>query len=432
MAQEVSLKHWIKSHMLSNTVARKWLLWGISLTLYYMLVMAIIGFFSDPDALIARYAPDSTDYLQLSDWLMGIGDGKMITLRTYFYPLVLALARLPFGNLGVWFVQMLMWLASALILKFNLEVLLPGRRHFHTAVLVLYCACLTPIYLSLMALTETLSMFLFAIATLFILRFWDQDRPLVSVVGLTVTAALLTVTKPNFELVYLGLIVLFVAARLAGRLQLGWSRLGGGILVSFMPILVQFGLHYKATHEFAFSRVGHKALQMSLYPQLLAYQQNRKFAPVLEEVMQASPTLPVMVDALAAAPLTTLFLLNRNLQNNVRLVLHITPHPGFWEHFWRRRVNDFIYWIHLALLLPVAIAFFFSLRLETISDWRFMLLALLFGLGFLPSAISFWAADRWVSPFIVVWPLLYIQAVYRTRQYWPTMARAPQQTHTFG
>ncbi len=386
-----------------------------ALTLYYFVVMLCIHFFADPEQLLFRYASDSQGYLQVADWLWGGSDGHFISLRTYFYPLLLGLVYFSVGSLGIWFMQMLMWLASGLILYANFAKLLPGKTNWHRAFILLYCACLTPIYLSTMVLTETLSMFLISLATLIICQYWRTQNLHRSIPALALITALLMVTKPNFQFVHIGLVGFFLLV--VWRLRLGGQVLLHTLIVSLVPILIQFGLNYRESGVLAFSRIGSYVLRVSLYTQLQAQLQDREFEEVLAEVKAAHPTFATMIATFVHHPWTTATLLNKNLSNNVRLVLHLKENPDPWEHFWRRRLNDFFYWLHLAFLLPVLFCFYLSLRLKRESDWRFILLTIIFAGGFLPTSVSFWAADRWAAPFIVLWPLLYILAFLRTREH---------------
>lgn len=401
--------------MSGRNFGREGVLVVAALTAYYLSVLYVIGFFADPDGLLVHHAPDSLEYLRLADWLVGgEGNGEIIQTRSYFYPLVAGLARFPFGNLGLWALQMIFWIAAATIFYFNLKVLLPLKVKLRICLLLLYCASLTGIYLSTMALTETLSLFLFAVAGACICR-WREGATTAGVAQLLMISSLLTVTKPNYQMIYLGLMLLLVVARTFGRLHIPWSRLAMWLAISLVPLLIQFTLHAQVTGKFAFSNIGHHVLQVSLYSQVLAETQKRDFAEVLREVKAENPGPRTMLSFLASHPWITLSSVAMNLNSNIRMVLYLTQNPAPWEARLRPKLNDFYKLIHLTMLIPVILALVASVRLRGENDWRLVLLFIFFMLGFLPTGLSFWAADRWIAPFFAVWPLLYLMTVHKLK-----------------
>lgn len=395
---------------------KSWALLIVALTLYYLAVTYKTGFFSDPEALLIRMADDSAEYIEVANWLFGGEPTLMIERRSFLYPLVLGMARWPFGNLGIWLLQMSFWLISAVIFFVNARSLIHSP-FWRWSLLILFCLAWTPILLTLTALTESLTLILFSLAGLLLVYGatvnWSS-RTIYS--GVLIVAGLLAAVKPNYAPMFYGILLTMFYAHLKGRLGFSQSGWVGFCLVAALPTLIQMALHHQATGSTATSNIGHHVVQVSLYSQVQARWQKRSFMPVREEVIAQNPGLPVMVEFLAAHPWLTLTSILHNLEENLRTVLHITAPEDPIEHFWRKKLNDVFFWIHIIFIFPLIWVFFSLWKLSEPKDINLILLAVFFFAGILPTGISFWAADRWTAPLITLWPLIYILVAQKISQ----------------
>src|SRR5262245_53784550 len=94
---------------------------------YYLGVVFYVGFFDNFIYQMDWAAPDSLQYLELAGWLLGAPTGgHWLETRAYFFPLFAGLVRWPFGSVGLWIVQMAMWVACGTLLFVNVGRLLRG------------------------------------------------------------------------------------------------------------------------------------------------------------------------------------------------------------------------------------------------------------------------------------------------------------------
>ena len=383
--------------------------WALGLGAYYLVIVYMIGGFQEPIGNLLRSVPDAREYLELGNWLIHGIPSTMIQRRTFLYPALAGLVGTGFGDLGIWLMQAGFWLASTLLFWLNLQTLVRSRT-LQILALALYCLAITPIVLTLFAVTESLALLLFSILTFLLCRM--QFRTNANVLGaiVLICGALCTV-KPNYLPVYYGILTLVLVGQVLGHWPMGWRKFGAYAATSMLPFLIQIVLNRQVTGTAAISNIGHEVLQVSIYSQVEAERQGRDFFEVQKEVIAANPNMPTMLRGFAENPGITFHFYFKNLADNIRLVLHLHEDYPPLEHWLRRRLNDFFYWIHLAMILPLILALWRARRLRSLAEVQLYFLFVLFALAFLPTGISFWAADRWMAPLMGVWPILYLMTL---------------------
>lgn len=390
----------------------KWLGLGLLLTAYYLLVVYLQGFFNGMEDFLVRFAPDSAEFLEVANWLFDGDPNGMIQRRTFLYPLLVGLVRAWFGVKGIWAWQMLMWIGTALIFYANLCQFLKSQR-LRFALMGLFCLSLTPILLSILILGETLVMFLLSFAMFWLCHFWQRSSMALSVLVLSVIAGLLMGIKPNYGPLFYSVLAFFCILKVAGRLSVSWPALLGALILAAVPLLVQNILYFKGVGAVGTTNMGSHVVRVSLYPQVLAQASGGDFHEIRERVMQENPPNGVILRFLAQHPFLTFSSFLRNLEENLRTVLHVQIEPNPWVHKMRRKLNSFYFYVHCLMLIPLLGGIWRARQFQSAADFRLVVGALLFFTALLPTGVTFWAADRWTAPLLSVWPLLYIWAFPR-------------------
>ena len=278
--------------------------WALILALfaYYLAVVYGLGFFRNPEGILIRNAPDadSLEYNELADWLWRGLPSAMIERRSYLYPLLMGLARMPFGALGIWFLQMCLWVASAVLFYANLRALLPHRR-WRLLIFAGFCFSWTPIILSLMALTETIALFLFSVA----MTMTTSGRHSVDgrfMPAVLICAGFLAALKPNYVPLLGGLLVLTLWMKRSGRWPGSWRALALVFALTVLPVAVQVGLYAHATGRFATSNVGNEVLTLYLYPQVVSKVEGSDFSAIRQQAATVKPSAASMFGYFVSHP----------------------------------------------------------------------------------------------------------------------------------
>ena len=380
------------------------------LSAFYLLVAYAIGFFARPDFYLTQFAPDSESYLQVSDWLFRGASNLVIQRRTFLYPLLVGLARIPFGNLGIWLMQMLFWLASAVIFFLNLESALPSRRGRYL-VFILFCLVLSPIYLSLTVLTESTAFFLFALIGYFFIQSL-RGRGEHTLPAVLVCTGCLTMIKPNYNPAFMALLALAPLAKWRGRIRLTWPALALTFAIAFLPTMIQMGFFWHQTSRLGLSSMSKEVIQLTFYPEMVAKLQHRDVLDVRPAIIQANPTMASMLNFALEHPMTAVACLIRNIEENLRDVLHLDADP-VWERYWRNVLNDIFYWIHVAFIAPILWLLWHLRAWREFRDISLTMMVILFWIALATTGLAFWAGDRYTVPFLPLWPLIYITVVSR-------------------
>ncbi len=355
------------------------LLLTFGLFAYYLAVVYAVGFFADPARLIYRY-PDPFEYRELADWIFGLApESQMIARRTFLYPLFLGLSVKLGGELGIWVLQMVLWVASGLLYYFTFLRLGVSKKWLWAAMVGLFLT-ITPIYLSTIAVTEPLAYFFFAIAA------FVASGP-VSAMSLGIlcfVSGLLVVVKPNYAMLF-GLMMLF-STFLA--FKKGWLKnflpwLGLAIL----PLYIQLELNNQVIGKYALSSIGQHVIKVSLYAEVLDKVYGSGLVPTHNRLMEEHVETDVIFKFLAQHPFYTLGALLRNLEENLRTVFELNEDYSRPFHFFRKQVNGLYYWLHILFFVPMLVALFKARKFLKDLDAKVWLFALYFAASLLPTGM---------------------------------------------
>ncbi len=187
---------------------------------------------------------DAGSYRDVADWIFGVRPNLHASIqRPVFYPLILGLAMRVGDEYGVWLVNVALWFAAL-----NLAGIAANRFVHQTwatiVVFVVMATNVSLIVLTFHALTETLVLALLALWSYGLTRLTRTITPS-QVVWVLLPVSLLTITKPEFELL-LGLVIVFLAV-LAWRCERP-ATAAAAIVLCLCPVVVQVGLMLVFNH----------------------------------------------------------------------------------------------------------------------------------------------------------------------------------------
>jgi hypothetical protein len=195
------------------------------------------------------WANDSRGYYATGEWLFGRSTETDITIRPWLYPFVLGLTRTIFpagAEKAIWLLQAFFWAVS--LTAIFLAVYL-GTKNIALAMLAssIFWTHPTPLVLTFHGMTETLNILLITLFCWLIVTRLQQRY-----FGAILLFALLTVTKPIYQVPLVLLLVYLFATKMDFRKM-------RNILISclcLLPILIQFVLVFIATGKPGFSKIG--------------------------------------------------------------------------------------------------------------------------------------------------------------------------------
>jgi hypothetical protein len=195
------------------------------------------------------WANDSRGYYATGEWLFGRSTETDITIRPWLYPFVLGLTRTIFpagAEKVIWLLQAFFGAVS--LTAIFLAVYL-GTKNIALAMLAssIFWTHPTPLVLTFHGMTETLNILLITLFCWLIVTRLQQRY-----FGAILLFALLTVTKPIYQVPLVLLLVYLFATKMDFRKM-------RNILISclcLLPILIQFVLVFIATGKPGFSKIG--------------------------------------------------------------------------------------------------------------------------------------------------------------------------------
>jgi hypothetical protein len=208
--------------------------------------------------------PDSLEYRAVADWIYGArASTDASAWRPFLYPLLLGLAQRFGGILGIWFLNVALWLIT-------LNVAAAATYRFVKSdwaaaiVFVLLATNISLILLTFEGLTE--------ITVVALLAVWMYGlshltrRPTASQVAWALLpASLLVVVKPEFESL-LVIMVLVLAIAIVKSPARGLSSVV--LAACLIPIAIQIAINIHFNGYFGISNIGEKAIRAYFLPRL--------------------------------------------------------------------------------------------------------------------------------------------------------------------
>lgn len=386
----------------------KWMYFSaIGVAIYYLIVVWYTGFFSEPGDLFFRF-PDAQEYRDVSEWLLGTGaKAHLILERTYLYPVLLGLSLPVIGVWGVWILQASIWALCFYFFGKTLQGLGLSRngRFFWCGLFLLN---LTPIYMTTVAMTESLAMLGFSCFAYLAVCRPSKNGTDISVRQfrfLVMVGGLMAALKPNFFVVFylMWLFSLVIGYR---RKLLRW--LWPWLVVGVVPLLVQYVIIFTTFGRLEASTKSNHVLKVSLYAQVYDKVTGEGLVETHNRLMNEKVATSKIIDYLKAHPFYTLGAYAKNLEENIRTVVEVREDSSSTLHFWRRQLNAIYYWMHILMFIPIFFALFRFRDFKNDRDVTIWVLSLVFMGALLPTGVTMWSGDRWTAPLFGVWVPLYL------------------------
>ena len=337
---------------------------------------------------------DAGSYRDVADWIFGVRPNLHASIqRPVFYPLILGLAMRVGDEYGVWLVNVALWFAAL-----NLAGIAANRFVHQTwatiVVFVVMATNVSLIVLTFHALTETLVLALLALWSYGLTRLTRTITPS-QVVWVLLPVSLLTITKPEFELL-LGLVIVFLAA-LAWRCERP-ATAAAAIVLCLCPVVVQVGLMLVFNHFIGLSKIGETTIRTYYMARLYAALAHSSDIQA-QTLRTANLSNMAVIQALLAHPgeALSLFLsiLRDNLLSGSNFITASNPLLGKAVFF-----TNYVYAAALIVAAPLA-----AVALWLQRDGRLALLVAATLNVLAVGGLSFWQGDRLTVIALPVWLL---------------------------
>ncbi|MBI5032482.1 MAG: hypothetical protein HZB51_18310 [Chloroflexi bacterium] len=341
--------------------------------------------------------PDTKQYQTVADWMFGKSASVPFatTLRPLLYPLLLGSVWQVSNNPYVfWAVQFLLWLAAI-----NLTALAAYRFTKQLlAVVIAFCVMMinvSTMALTFYALTETLVIFLLALWLMLLSTSDLRVLKVREIFWLTFLLALLTITKPIFQLP----LIIFVTY--AAIKNLRQSKKNLVLAIGLIPVLLQIGINANVNGMVGVSNITEYTVKWYLLPQVY---QARTHVPLddARSVVKNFDTLETVRYLLEDVGTTTSAFL-QNVGENMTGACEVFgyyPKPYNFTRF------TSIAHLVLQILLVPAVIFMFIKR-QGSFDLHLKLIYLFSLLIIFTSGISFNEGDRLVIIALPMWMVMY-------------------------
>lgn len=344
------------------------------------------------------WANDSRSYRAAGEWIFGRMDSDAISYRPWLYPLLLGLARTLFSAGAenvLWIIQLLMWLASGLLIYFALQnatrstvlaIVGAGFFYLHPS----------PLILTFHGMTETLNIFLISLFA-WVLTATRLNR-LYSAILLI---ALATVTKPIY-LIYLILLIVLVALQ---SKQTPRIKQAGWIALLLLPIWVQLLLSYSVIGRFTISSIGGYTFKNYLVADVYLHAEGMEWRETMALIEDWD--LRQQLDYLWQHKRGTLVVIRDHLvDSNMWTGSFFTLGEGNRMDGFAITINAVTSYLHL-LMMPLVIYYLLSPRYAE-NKQIIALLYICFVIQWLTSGISTGQEDRLMMTAIPLWIVTYL------------------------
>lgn len=347
-------------------------------------------------------SPDTKQYREIADWLNGktANVPASTRLRPLLYPLLLASVRRMTDNAyAFWAMQFSLWL-SAINLT-SLTVYQFTKRNI--LLIIAFCLMALNVSASVMtffALTETLTLFLWAVWLWVFAQTNLRDPQTSKLFLLTFLLSLLTITKPIFQ-IHLAIFLGYIFYK-----HIRHFKLIAAVTVAIMPVALQILLNLNLHSMPSVSDISTATVKWYLAPQVYA----SRNAVSLDDARQAiasydsTQTLTYLVQNGTSA---LAFFLQNLFENLTGASDYISYYP---KPYLFTRVTNIVYLIIHSVFLP-ALIYLFLTKTHPLT-LTIKLIYIFSTLILLTSGISFNEGDRLVMTALPLWVVVYALVLF--------------------
>jgi hypothetical protein len=386
---------------------------SISLFVYFIFSL-VLNISIDDNVLFST--PDSQTYLDVTKWIFSDDSNSSFLIRPILYPLIIGVFYYPFGAIGLWFIQFIMWLITANMIYFTTLSITKNKNYSITAWLF-FILNVSLIAMTFHALTETSTCFLLVLFAFFVNKLYQKGKLYSSSYLIIGILSLLTILKPAFYYLFI-ISVIVVVFSLFLVPSLGKFKRSLLIFISITPVLIQSLIIYNYTNEFKISFIGERTFKDYFLSEIYAEKNKLEVedARPLVYKLNSGERTNIIIDN----KYTSICLYLKNLKDNIispsTYTFYAIKKPSKFIFQYAEWFNRFYLIIHMLFLI------FFIINLYSMVfkfEFNNSILILILGITFyyymLLTGISFWQGDRLVLPTIALWPIFYSISINEIR-----------------
>lgn len=355
---------------------------------------------------------DAKSYLNVAFWIEGDSFGHSTLVRPFLFPLLLMVVYNLGGTIGIWVLHFLFWIVSInLVFRAINNITKSVVLSYFFALLV--ALNITYIVLTLHALTEVTTTFLLSILIYYVFTNYGRIREIKFFYTCLVIIACLTVVKPIFIGVLLGLLLIVLPSIYSKQLIRQPVKIGL-LLIILTPIFTQIGIMKTKHNYWGISKVGSIALDNCLMAQGVRQLENindRRLSIRKAKIIDNKATF--MLDNFVVY--TKIYL--TNIKKNINAVPVFLSWPKGVKHkklsWYMEKMNSFYLLLHLFFVLPLIWTLIKTYKNKNFDVFLMLLgISLLMYYYLLASGISSTQGDRLSIPMLAVWPVLYAYIIH--------------------
>ncbi|MCW3104156.1 MAG: hypothetical protein JWO09_2596 [Bacteroidetes bacterium] len=355
---------------------------------------------------------DALSYLDVANLGTRLSGTDALAIRPFLYPLIVALAYKTLGAYGLWFLQFLFWLAAANFLFLSLKKLSNSILGFIAA--LLFAINLTCITLTLYALTEITTVMLLSFLLYFITHAAERRTELGFIHRLLLILVLLTVIKPLFYPVVLGVVFIVLPLFYYRQYRQHTKKLFTLLLV-LSPLLLQQTFMKMRYGQFKVSMIGDITMRDYFLADGFAAVNKISRDSALIAVNKFEPHKVNSYILSHSQEFIEVYL--TNLKNNCNGYPQYLDYPintGNKRYIdFMMGMNDLYYQSHFILLPLLLLVLFLLARSRRAGDMIILLIPLLLSYYILlSSGISTYQGDRLTISAFPLWLFAYLLAAW--------------------
>ncbi|MCW3072380.1 MAG: hypothetical protein JWO44_2270 [Bacteroidetes bacterium] len=355
---------------------------------------------------------DALTYLDVANLGTRLSGTDALAIRPFLYPLIVALAYKTLGAYGLWFLQLLFWLAAASFLFLSLKKLSNSFIAFIAALLfALNLSCIT---LTLYALTEITTIMLLSFLLYFISHAIERRNELGFIHRLLLIFVLLTVIKPLFYPVVLVIVFIVLPLFYFKQYRLLSKKLFTLLLV-LSPMLLQQSFMKMRYGQFRVSMIGDITIRDYFFADGFAAINKISRDSALIAVNKFEPKQ--VNSYILGHPQDFKEVYLTNLKNNCNGYPQYLDYPINTgnKHYigFMAGMNDLYYQSHFIFIPLILLVVFLLARSRRINEMIVLLIPLLLSYYILlSSGISTYQGDRLTISAFPLWLFSYLLTVW--------------------
>jgi hypothetical protein len=359
---------------------------NIVFLLVYIYVWVTLGY---PDENFVFNTFDSQSYRSSGAWLFGSGAGEYINIRPFLFPLIVYIFNFLFSFHGIFWVNTLLWFVTGNIVLLSVWQLTKSRYWVFVSCMF-YVSELSLIALCGHGLTEIYVAFFTSLIVFLYIKSNQSKKYYIHICWIL---SILSCVKPVFLSFYLLIFIIYLFNISKEK------KLNTYIFLTLLPILLQITIYTSKYHKVGFSEIGKIALNRYYFAQGTSNLHHISFdsARVVVKDYNTIQTFSTILSNPGVYFNTYLDLLNENFDGDPIYFTFPDRHEKLY--IYTKQLNHMKFYLHLILIIPLLFVF--------VKKKEFRFLIILFSYMVLTTGLSFKQGDRYATPIVAIWAVLY-------------------------